>query len=265
VTCEDPSLTSITERLSRAGLDSADRIAGLALLSIELTAFRTTMDELPIGASRFGGSPDLPYDCEWPTAEGVPLSFLAQVDLSQLPPSELPASGWLLLFYDTDREPWGSNPGDSRGFRVILVECSAGPLQRRIQPNSDTTQAVFEPCTLSLRPRLELPHQWDQILADHFCEIPKRLWVAYGEVAASISGEVDETPQHHLLGHPQLVQDDMRRQCQIVTSGILESSEPDPRSHRDGGAIARHCQPRRENDCSSLRYVGNLSHTGQNP
>ncbi len=49
--------------------------------------------------SHFGGLPDLPRDLDWPTraATGKPMSFIAQIDLSDLPPIAatvgLPAKG----------------------------------------------------------------------------------------------------------------------------------------------------------------------------
>jgi hypothetical protein len=55
------------------------------------------------GRSRLGGPPLLPRGERWPDG---PLSFLAAIDLSELPDSQvaagLPASGWLLFFADLD-------------------------------------------------------------------------------------------------------------------------------------------------------------------
>ncbi len=57
--------------------------------------------ELPIGASRFGGLPDLPSDVTWPEQHGKKLLFLAQIDLASVTSSAtsvLPPDGWLYVF-----------------------------------------------------------------------------------------------------------------------------------------------------------------------
>src|SRR5688500_4175159 len=40
---------------------------------------RADVDALPLGASRFGGVPDLPPEIAWPQIEGKKLMFLAQI------------------------------------------------------------------------------------------------------------------------------------------------------------------------------------------
>lgn len=60
-----------------------------------------------VGASRFGGGPDLPVDVPWPAVDGRRLDFVAQLDLSSLEPgwlSDLPASGHLWIFVDASGE-----------------------------------------------------------------------------------------------------------------------------------------------------------------
>jgi Domain of unknown function (DUF1963) len=59
--------------------------------------------------SRLGGPPLLPAGEPWPaTADGVPLSFLAAIELSELPPDgPLPPAGWLLFFAALDPDDGG--------------------------------------------------------------------------------------------------------------------------------------------------------------
>lgn len=57
--------------------------------------------ELPLGASRFGGLPDLPPSLTWPEHDGRKLPLVAQIDFASLPHwegSPLPADGWLYYF-----------------------------------------------------------------------------------------------------------------------------------------------------------------------
>jgi hypothetical protein len=80
----------------------------------------------------------LPPDIEWPRhgRVGWPLHFLAQIDLSTLPPTPLhnapeapvlPKRGLLFFFADMVEELlWGENGGPFATTRVIFVE-QAGP------------------------------------------------------------------------------------------------------------------------------------------
>ena len=68
-------------------------LASVRLVPVEESSNRT----------RIGGEPDLPADVEWPTINGGPVPFLAQVDLAEihavLPIEHLPTSGLLSVFY----------------------------------------------------------------------------------------------------------------------------------------------------------------------
>jgi hypothetical protein len=61
--------------------------------------------DAPLGASRYGGAPDLPATASWPrrAGDGRALVFLMQVDLAAVPPvagGVLPARGWLYAFVE---------------------------------------------------------------------------------------------------------------------------------------------------------------------
>jgi hypothetical protein len=81
------------------------------------------LDNLPMGASRFGGVPDLPPDLAWPVFRGRKLPFLAQIDLSALPKSVLPPDGWLFAFglCHDDHNPTPIRLLHYRGPRAELV------------------------------------------------------------------------------------------------------------------------------------------------
>lgn len=88
-----------------------------------------------LGASRFGGNPDVPPDFVWPTYEGEdhknvvkerPLSFLAQFACADLAPFDkehlLPDHGLLSFFYESNSQPWGDDPKDKGCARVYWFE-----------------------------------------------------------------------------------------------------------------------------------------------
>src|SRR4051794_16017976 len=75
------------------------------------------------------------------TSDGRPLSFLAVVDLTELPPSTLPDAGFLLFYADLDNdeargliEPVGNDAGSPA--RVLYVDPADEPLPATEPPGS---------------------------------------------------------------------------------------------------------------------------------
>jgi len=63
---------------------------------------------ISVGESKLGGLPDLPSGLTWPDWETGYLTFVAQVNLSELPASDLlPNLGVLSFFYDREQSAWG--------------------------------------------------------------------------------------------------------------------------------------------------------------
>lgn len=60
---------------------------------------------LPLGASRFGGLPDMPPGAVWPVRDSIPMEFVAQIRLADVsgmdPLARLPQRGSLLFFYNS--------------------------------------------------------------------------------------------------------------------------------------------------------------------
>ena len=138
-----------TRLRSSARLEYSDRViqplctkmndSALALLAKHnLTSFRDLIEsyskpaigfslsrfETPpaTGVSRVGGCPDVPLDFNWPENQGRRLDFLLQVNLSDLssnPTFTFPGKGIMSFFYDVQEQPWGFDPKDLNGFRVL--------------------------------------------------------------------------------------------------------------------------------------------------
>src|SRR5438067_2599438 len=100
----------------------ADKILRLARPAIVVKSRRAAEAKLPLGASRFGGGPDLPPDAGWPTLGEDPLAFLAQFNLAELSASlvcrELPASGLLSVFVAWDEDE-GNDYFDDGMWRLV--------------------------------------------------------------------------------------------------------------------------------------------------
>jgi len=113
-------------KLTDAGTDSADAKALLdvarpalifrpAASAIESDPSRinrpdgaTNEDDIPIGATKIGGRPDVPAGFSWPGTQ----SFVLQFDLAKLPPDvidlDLPRQGHLLFFADPEEPTRGT-------------------------------------------------------------------------------------------------------------------------------------------------------------
>ena len=90
-----------------------EKLESLGRNSIQLKIARK--ETYKLGATRFGGKPDVPLDFVWPTYEGEsydhvvkdrPLTFLAQFNCAELAQFDkehlLPDHGLLSFFYETD-------------------------------------------------------------------------------------------------------------------------------------------------------------------
>lgn len=99
------------------------------------------------GATRFGGSPDLPSGSAWPaTPAGVPLQFLAQIDLAELAQhvgeTALPSAGLLSIFAGDLDGPWETRA-------AVSLTPPGQALQRvHLPPIPQSTQYYPEPETL---------------------------------------------------------------------------------------------------------------------
>src|SRR5438045_86417 len=90
----------VAEMLRKAGIPKAVELAALAEPSFKITTRRVPLAELPLGVSRFGGTPDVWPGFTWPERDGRPLTFLAQLNLEEIRAPGVPDHGWLLFFYD---------------------------------------------------------------------------------------------------------------------------------------------------------------------
>jgi uncharacterized protein YwqG len=174
-----------------------------------------------------GGAPDLPPGVVWPRRGDAPLSFIAQVDLSEVsrvwPSSPLPSSGLLSFFYDRIHRPWGYDPADRGGWAVYHFD---QPSARPSQPPDDLPEeARFRP--LPVRPvgELKLPAADSQAVEGLDLRLKEQTayWALLGDIEAAQKD--DGQPVHRLLGHPDPIQGDMEAQSQLVTNGIGAESD----------------------------------------
>ncbi len=124
----------VVDAVQEAGLEgiAADRVIDLLrpAIAFDLLKYKS----LPVGASKFGGQPDLPAKLKWPTYaddEDRMLPFVLQLDLAALHGHDkeglLPKKGMLYFFSDTA-------PDELEDGRVLYTEQPIEKLVRRPFP-----------------------------------------------------------------------------------------------------------------------------------
>lgn len=169
--------------------------------------------------SYFGGQPPKGVPFTWPENKGRPLSFLACIDLQQLPAvlDWLPKTGKLLFFYDLEEQPWGFDPADQGGWEVIHAtgRLDAEEQQESSLPNikpgslMNTKSIGFVPAHLP-------PTYEDEVISSlKLTDIEETNLM---EWRTSLLGE---GPLHLMGGYPDNIQTpQMALQCQMVTEGL---------------------------------------------
>lgn len=195
-----------------------ERVQEGQLPALHLTVSQSAGDTF----SKIGGLPQLPSDFQWPQWKNKPMTFLAQIDLAQIPaelrPEYYPSSGCLFFFYDQDQSTWGFDPADRGSWQVIYRESRpTAPLdppqdllengiypEKRIQFRQVSTFPSFE--------RLGLENQ-------QYSEIPDG---TRKELMGLANEAFHGQPAHQMGGFPGAVQDDsMELECQLVTHGLF--------------------------------------------
>ena len=224
-------LNSLGDRIAAEADLAGYDLLPLVRPSVRLTTERTAESDLALGESRIGGLPDVPPGFEWPrwepdqrrpnkfpwprTAGPTPLGFISQLDMSQIPAIDLnlPQSGWLFFFYDRIDEPWGYDPYDRGGCRVVYTDCDRCALIRAVAPADAQPEHVASACRVTAEAELTLPSEIAEI------EFDTPPYWAYERVREALN-QLEPSIQHRLLGHPQVVQNPMERECQLASNGI---------------------------------------------
>ena len=224
--------TSVVNAFAAAGLNRvAHEMGRIALASIRVSAQATDEADIPVGSSKLGGLPDLPTASAWPALNGVPMSFIAQIRLSDLnnldAAKDLPKTGLLSFFYDAQQQTFGDKPSDRDGWAVIYhAETSIpAPFTRLPMPDALPAEARFQPCALAFRSEWTLPT--DPAGESPSLDMTDDEQSKYETLLANYPTPDDHASIHHrLLGHPNTLQDDMRSQCQLMSNGVSSASDP---------------------------------------
>lgn len=211
-------MSKIADKIRDVGLFRvAAELEDLARNAIQLVV----TPDLPttIGTSRLGGLPDLPDEIDWPTWNGVPLAFIAQINVAEGEPFDLeeclPKSGMLYFFYEAARQTWGYDPKDSGSCRVLFYEGPVSDLTRRKAPGDLPSECAFPMQAVLLEPEMLLP-SWPSIDIERLA-LSDDEQERYFDLIDALR---PQAPLHWLLGHPDQIQNEMQLECQLASNGI---------------------------------------------
>ena len=215
-----------------------EKLMQVARPSLRLHLHPRDETAFPIGATKFGGSPDLPLDFEWPVWQGYPesdrlqyspgefaaddgpLCFLAQFRLEDLAAYELgnalPGFGMLYFFCAIWKRALGYDEGDRDCWKVFLYEGEASDLKRHTPPllNESMYHSAllpkdnqFDCCRIEFQYKMTLP-DWNDPESYEPLALSEDESDSYVQLLEMLGQEEPESeePIHRLLGYPQIVQ-----------------------------------------------------------
>lgn len=178
--------------------------------AIALNVARCDDADIPIGASKFGGAPDVAADFEWPRWNDKPLGFLAQINLEEVAPFDvenaLPKSGLLSFFYGMhDGYDWPYSNEDKGGWRVYKFSRATSarlPWPEELHDLISLRSAAmgFE-ATWSWTDWFEFAPDILSEFTPEECDAIYRLQTSWKKAFPA---------EHQMLGHPNQIQDDPR-------------------------------------------------------
>lgn len=179
--------------------------------SIKLNKIKIDENDIQLGSSKIGGSPDLPAGWEFPRYEDDYLTFMLQVNLSEAKPYDkdnlLPESGILYLFYEVMEQPWGFEE-DEGCFKVLYFDGDMGELERKESPSSRTEFGAIPTFQLSFEQMVTLSENpanldfSDEEEEENYFNLRQELMQPEDE-----DGNV--IPAHYMLGEPMNIQNDV--------------------------------------------------------
>jgi hypothetical protein len=204
-----------------------EKVEPMTRPAVRITTRRA--EQQGVGQSRIGGMPDLPSSIAWPRRDGIPLAFLAQIDLADvaalLPDGPLPSSGHLWFFYDMKAWPGGDDPKDAGGA-VVHYQPAGLALSRAVVPAELSEKWCFPSCAVALESYQDIPELGDIDGATELLKDDEEKRERYYAIQSYLRGGESMGEAHKLLGWANPIQGPMEIDCQLVTNGISKHTDP---------------------------------------
>lgn len=194
--------------------------------SIRMKTIPRKDEDIPVGASKIGGMPDLPIDWQWPMCDDSPLDFVAQIAFSDTDIYDtehvLPTSGIAYFFFDIDMyfNDWNHQ---ERFSKVMFYNGDISQLCRAPIPSSIPLyeeEHITSPCVVEFFfdftiPPLDSLPLYTMNVGDHYFDMLEDVEKLYDDTGTA------RPSIHRLLGHPDAIQNDMQVECQFVFEKLI--------------------------------------------
>ncbi|WP_313525605.1 YwqG family protein [Anaerotignum sp.] len=188
-------------------------------------------EEYICGGTRFGGMPDVPADFVWPTFETNsynddevkprPLSFIAQFNCGDISAFDteglLPDKGVLSFFYEMDSQLWGFDPKDKGCARVYWFE-DVSLLSSASFPSDLDEYYRFPMLQIRTSEEKSVPSFADFYLDKNRVSDNYDDYDLYENVCKDCGYAIPENSSK-LLGWPDIIQNNMTQECELVCKG----------------------------------------------
>lgn len=218
------------ERFEKEGgtnMNIKEKLESMAKNSIELKIQDNAVYQL--GATRFGGQPDVPNGFVWPTYMGEsydhvvkerPLSFLAQFNCADFAKYDtehlLPDHGLLSFFYELDSMCWGFDPKDKGCARVYWFE-DISALSAAEFPADMDEDFIMPMVKIALSQKPSYPSWQDFTEAFPDDDDDEAFNTAWEELTGEDEDDLPDRSQ--LLGWADVIQNSMFEECDIASKG----------------------------------------------
>lgn len=185
---------------------------------------------IKVGKSKIGGKPDLPKDFEWPRANGKPMLFCAQYNLSELTKfdkeNSLPKKGFFYIFLNLD-EKWNEFNGVNQTFKFLYSESKN--LIRTDFPKDLEENQTFKTALIEYFEFYTIPDDENYKLFEFDKKYDDFYFYFYQPTDEYIIEELyqDSNQMHQILGHDRSIQSSVVYEFASKELGLYgaESSE----------------------------------------
>lgn len=204
----DNKYEAILKELNNYKWEEFDIIKSMVQPAIEIISNQA--NNIPIGASKIGGTPDLPSTFDWPKFESKSMLFFAQINLSEISSyhrSDLLSKNGIIYFFAYFPKPENEFGAaydflkDKKEYKILFYNGEISELKNTIFPNDIIPDYQFSSNQLSFRTFFQLPPSIETgiIESSSLSEMDKELLQQYNDQFSD--GIIDQ-----ILGIPKPVQ-----------------------------------------------------------
>lgn len=215
------NMNDISELINSNGLSFFEKDL-LAVLkpSIRILNKETCEENITVGASKFGGRPDLPKGISWPNFSiNKPYSFIGQINLGDL---QLPTNGVLpeygIIYFFLATENLFSMTEDiyNEQNAKVFYEKEVAELERVDFPLNLSPDLIYKACELEYNNEFNIPPAEYSVLKDIGISLEaQESFVRYCNFHRDFLGKYNIVDNffNKLLGYPNQIQGDLQLQC----------------------------------------------------